>query len=45
VLSGRQLAPLGRGSRAIPHEDVAAVEVAVEIKVTMDGCMDGSELP
>ena len=34
--SGRQLTPFGQGGRTVLSEDVAAVEVAVEVEVVVD---------
>lgn len=41
--SGRQLTPLGQGSRAVLLEDVAAVEVTVEIEMIVDRGVDRGE--
>ena len=42
--SGRQLTPLGQGSRTVLFEDVAAVEVTVVVEVVVDRGMGGGKL-
>jgi hypothetical protein len=43
-LSGRKLAPLEQGSGAALLANVAAVEVAVQIEVSVDRGVNGSKL-
>ncbi len=42
-LSGGQLTPLGQRDRAVLLEDVAAVEVSVEVEMVVDRGMNGGE--
>jgi hypothetical protein len=44
ALSGRQLTPFGQRGEAVLLEDVAAVEVTVEIRMVMNGSVDGGKL-
>ncbi len=41
--SGRQLTPLGQRGRAVLLEDVAAVEVAVEVEMIVDRSVNGGK--
>ncbi len=42
-LSGRQLTPLSQSGRAVLLEDVAAVEVMVEVEMVVDRGVNGGE--